>query len=121
MLIRAGANVNAQTNGGGGTPLHRAAYMGKKIIHSNLKPYKCDLFFVGNEKIVKLLLDNGANAEIADNDGNTALHLAASSTHCSADVLRHLTEANSNVKFCVNKAGRQAIDLVPPQLHGAIK
>lgn len=34
-------------------------------------------FLVGNERIVNLLIENGANANLANDEGKTALHTAA--------------------------------------------
>lgn len=37
-------------------------------------------FISGNEKVIELLLKNGANASIVDNEKRTPVHLAV--THC---------------------------------------
>jgi ankyrin repeat protein len=55
FLIKNQVDVNIKTFGCESTALHRAAY-------------------IGNEKIVKLLLDNNASPKEIDCDGKTALH-----------------------------------------------
>ncbi|KXS22457.1 26S proteasome non-ATPase regulatory subunit 10-like protein [Gonapodya prolifera JEL478] len=61
------ANVNA-TDSSGQTPLHRAASR-------------------GYDKMVEILLDNGAASDKEDKQGNTALHLACEEGHGSTAVL----------------------------------
>lgn len=62
FLIQQGACVNCQTKSGKDTPLHRAAY-------------------IGNKKIVELLLKNSADAMLQNTDGQTCLHKAAQKGH----------------------------------------
>jgi ankyrin repeat protein len=66
LLLAAGANPTPVHAESGSTPLHRAAWK-------------------GYGPIVQLLLDNGANVEVAetadDGQGKTALHLAADAGH----------------------------------------
>ena len=55
FLLLNGACVNAQTRSGDVTPLHRAAYCG------------CD-------DVIDVLLKNGSDVMLQDDDGQTALH-----------------------------------------------
>lgn len=42
-----------------------------------MKQNMIDLFWIGNEKAVKLLIDNGATIIIKDSDGNEPLKMAS--------------------------------------------
>lgn len=57
MLLQYGANVNARTRCGRATALHRAATQ-------------------GHDRVVESLLKYGADADLMDADGCTALHRA---------------------------------------------
>lgn len=62
VLVEAGANKEARTNWGGGTPLHVAAMNGKA-------------------EVVTVLLQAGANKEAKDNNGGTPLEYAQMKGH----------------------------------------
>jgi hypothetical protein len=57
-LLAAGVSVNARQAGGGSTPLNTAAVF-------------------GNADMAKLLIEKGADVATANQDGNTALHIAS--------------------------------------------
>ncbi|MBW3494354.1 ankyrin repeat domain-containing protein [Bacillus sp. FDAARGOS_1420] len=73
FLIEKGSDVNA-VQSGGWTGLHEAALL-------------------GNEEIIILLLENGANKMIKKNDGKTAYDIALEKEHES--LLHHLQEGVS--------------------------
>lgn len=72
------ANVNEKEAKSGQTPIHIAAFFGYK-------------------KIIKLLLKAGADLDITDDQGNTALHLAAL-THRKVEIVKLLMHINVNTK-----------------------
>lgn len=79
-LLKYGVNVNIKRNDGR-TPLHTAVQNGNNnYFQFDLRcisacPIWCT-HVLGEEKIVKLLLKNGANVNIKKNDGKTPLHMA---------------------------------------------
>jgi len=84
LLIKANANVNAETNGGV-TPLQRAAMM-------------------GHIDVVKMLLSHRADVKIQDSDGNTAAHRASQSGHI--DIVNLLLQSDGNLANCLNNRGQ---------------
>lgn len=93
QLVRAGANVNAGTRSGDVRPLCRAAMM-------------------GHDKIVQLLLRNGADIFHQDNDGNTALHKAAQNHHQNViKILLNWSSESPRLENICNKKGVTAIDI----------
>jgi ankyrin repeat protein len=64
--------------------------------------------FNGHEKIVKMLIDAGADLDIQDNDGRTPLHVAASWGY--VEIARMLIGAGANKDIPDNK-GRLPYDL----------
>ncbi|CEJ87492.1 hypothetical protein VHEMI04432 [[Torrubiella] hemipterigena] len=70
-LLESGADIDAEDHVGGATALTHAAWFGK-------------------EKTVRLLLDWGANVDLRDRNGRTALHWAAQSGY--ADMVADLVE-----------------------------
>jgi ankyrin repeat protein len=88
MLLDAGANVNTTTEDG--SALHWAAFSGridcvKMLIEAGINLDTQDYIWgrtalhdtIPYIDCVKVLLINGANVNIKDEDGNTALHIAA--------------------------------------------
>lgn len=95
-LVSAGANVNAQTNGGA-TALHRAAMQGHNEIISIL------LSLSPSKKI---------NPNIVDSDGQTILHRAAQNGHLST-VNLILTANLAHLKVVKDIHGRTPFDVIP--------
>lgn len=83
-LIKTGANTNIRDNNGN-TPLHLASTKGKikiSLYNSNSPNIIMNLIIlyrIGNSNIAQILIVNRADTDAIDNDGNTALHKAASS------------------------------------------
>ncbi|CAM6031500.1 unnamed protein product, partial [Sphagnum compactum] len=91
MLVDAGADVNAQTNGGA-TPLHRAALW-------------------GHDEILKLLLSiRNIRIDVKDQDGQNPLHRAAENGHLNACKL--ILAADKQLKYDRDVQGRLPYDLV---------
>ncbi|KAI9924577.1 hypothetical protein MW887_006850 [Aspergillus wentii] len=86
-LIEQGADVNAQENYLGITPLHCAAHR-------------------GNEEMVELLLSNKANINAICKEGNTALHMAAQ--HGQRKVIKTLLARRVNSRM-PNRNGATAL------------
>lgn len=65
----------------GKTAIHKASYKGKCFwVQKNRTQFLRFLFeFTGNEKVIKLLIDNGAYINAVDADQSTALHYNAKS------------------------------------------
>lgn len=61
----------------------------------------------GHLSMVKLLLENGANVNIQDESGNTALHYA--SANGKKDIVKHLLENQADASI-VNAKEQKAID-----------
>lgn len=78
MLVKNGANVNAE-DVSGKTALHQAAAFGNccKSFVKTQRKLKMKIVVVGREKVAELLIKNGANVNQKDQQGKTALHLAA--------------------------------------------
>lgn len=79
LLLKNGVNINS-VNIFGKSALHMAAERGVYIIimkiFETLKQNFGNIWFLGNERIVTLLVRNGANIDIVDADGLTALEYA---------------------------------------------
>jgi len=128
-LIRSGANVNLPY-GEGETPLH-AVVSGahidvavkegtRNIWGSFLKTKTPELQF--DTSIVKLLLDNGANVNARDEDGETPLQAAARSGpfigNRGVEIVRLLIDRGSDINSKDNKgqtALQKCLDLKNPE------
>ncbi|KAL3262636.1 hypothetical protein ABHI18_002599 [Aspergillus niger] len=88
-LIEKGADVNANDNALGLTPLHCAAHR-------------------GHEEMVELLLDNKANINATSNEGYTAMHLAAEQGQ--RRIMRLLLSRRANSRTA-NRKGVTALHL----------
>ncbi|CAL4194644.1 unnamed protein product, partial [Meganyctiphanes norvegica] len=90
IIIEAGADIEKR-NVNSDTAMHYAAWMGSNEALSVLINHKADVNSLGkwgwtplmlavrggNLATTKALVDAGASVDIADNDGDTALHVAA--------------------------------------------
>lgn len=97
LLLERGANVNARTRCARATSLHRAASQ-------------------GHEDVVDFLLKSGADADLLDDDGCTALHravLADSVPTC------RLLLSKTNLRVA-NNAGLTAMQLAEKQANPCI-
>lgn len=110
--------MNAFTRSGSVTSLHRAALMGKSNTLYEEKGKNANRSFytsiprLGHQKIVQLLLQNGADIFHQDNDGNTALHKAAQNRH--TDIIKLLLNSSSEsqrLESICNKKGLTAKDI----------
>ncbi len=124
-LVQRGHNINA-TNALGFTPLHVAANSIKNpraIIRalinkganiddeSGLGTALCIAAMRGMSKAVKVLVEEGANLNLKDKDGKTALHLAVK-FHDSLSVAILL--ANGADSTILDKEGKRAVDYIKP-------
>ena len=95
ILVREGADIDAQDTNSGGTPLHMAAHNGRKTtVEQFLREYaevnmqdfagSTPLHLTcakGHVDIVKLLIKAGARLDLRDKDGSYVLHIAALCGH----------------------------------------
>lgn len=56
-----------------------------------------DLHVTGYEKVVKELIDNGADLNLRDNEGSTPLHYAADSGNSKGQLKQHCNPKRGNV------------------------
>ncbi|GFT78303.1 ANK_REP_REGION domain-containing protein [Nephila pilipes] len=68
----------------------------------------------GDTNVTKLLLEEGANIDIKDQNKNTSLHLAASNGH--TDIVKLLMEKGSDLSV-VNKEGNTSLHLAASNGH----
>lgn len=92
LLLKRGANVNAQTRSGKASSLHRAAYS-------------------GHATVVKTLIKHGADPKLDDCDGQTALHKAAEKMQ--KQVVRLLLDLDPSLVKVRDKKGRTPADVAP--------
>lgn len=90
MLIQNGADVD-HVEKDGSSALNRAAIRGNlnqnsfdpfAIVNKADKMLSFIIFSVGNEKVVDLLLQNGANVNLINKFGHSALHRAVFKGNC---------------------------------------
>ena len=120
-LLKLGANVNAR-NCKGNSPLHRACasieviqrLVKEKTLNVNITNNKNKTPLMcraenGNKDPLKILLENGADVNAVNNEGQTALHLATFRTSKSyIECLNLLIEYKANVGLEDNQ-GRTAL------------
>lgn len=99
VLIDNGANVNLKTKSCQSTPLHRASY-------------------IGDSKIVKLLLENRASSSEKDCDGKTPLHKCAEQLKSSSDkkyleTIKILYFQNPNLIHEKDNNDKSPLDICP--------
>jgi cytohesin len=93
LLLEKGADVNAKMDNGV-TPLHEACKKRNEFVPSMDTPLHWPSF-IGNENVVWLLLDKGADVNAKTNDGDTPLHLACRNRN--EDVVSLLLEKGADV------------------------
>jgi len=110
LLISEGAQLDKRSILGVRTPLYDATYHGRVEIVETLIKAGADVNIFeddddgwwpvhaayDNPRIMKLLLDNGANVNARTSDGDTALYLATKWGYedCVAEILKHKPELN---------------------------
>lgn len=101
-LVENGADVNLKTNSCKSTPLHRAC-------------------FIGHKEIVKLLLENKANAWEVDCDGKTPMHKCveqymnsqSKNSQPFLDTMKILFKHDSNLIYLKDNFNKNSIDIFP--------
>lgn len=76
LLLLSGSEPNAEDDINW-TPLHEATSEGEPCVAQSCRRAVLIALIVGNLVCMEILLENGANVELGDKDGCTALHLAA--------------------------------------------
>ena len=89
---------------GGASPLHLACSQDSDSLYPNVK-------FSPHLPTVNLLLECGAPVDARDNDGNTALHRAASNKPVNAGVIQSLLKYGAHFDSC-NKDQKTFYDLL---------
>jgi ankyrin repeat protein len=74
--------------------------------------------YEGHVEVVENLLDQGADKDKADNDGNTALHLAAENGHF--EVANVLLSWGAKLDLC-NNQGQTPSDIARAHDHEAVR
>ncbi|WP_371219232.1 ankyrin repeat domain-containing protein [Orientia tsutsugamushi] len=103
LLLKKGADVNIK-NQYGYTPLHLASQripsyydVDVCVPDDGSAPFVIDEEYYTSTNKLKLLLDNGANVNLMDNDGYTALHYA--SARGRIDVVEFLLNNNADINI----------------------
>jgi len=102
LLLKNGAKPDRKISTAGST---RSGYSSYDSYQSAM-PVLCTAVKSGNERMVKMLLEHGANVNESDEKGNTALHLATSSA-----VIEMLLNAGANVS-ATNDKGETALRVI---------
>ena len=119
VLLSAGAPINAATRSGGATALHRAAYTGRVEVRAlgwspprarrSARSRPSPLTLALTPQVVRILLASGADALLADSDGETALHKATARGHGAvAGVLESAAPAAATMR---DRRGRTPADM----------
>lgn len=99
LLCEHGACINATTKAGVATALHRACT-------------------AGQFKVTQFLLLKGANVELQDSDGKTALHRAAEKGHMEIfNLLQQYVNISSSIYECKDLKGKRPYDYLDNKIY----
>jgi ankyrin repeat protein len=116
LLLASGANIHDKDNIGRSVLLHAAlqSQSGSDQLIYLLNNIGKNIRYPSNAAVLSLLLENGADINDKDNDGNTALMCAARGNNCLSIpvLLNHGAQINN-----VNKDGNTALHLAVIQKH----
>ena len=114
--------LHIAVSGGGNEPFVSSDYndiVDTLLTHTMLL---CRYSYTGNNELVKLLLQHGANVHVADESGNTALHhvMKTCNRFTRESILDTLLKAGADVNVC-NNDGESPLYLAVHKYVGVVK